>query len=152
MKVILFSPDIPQNTGNIGRTCVALGAELILVRPLGFSLLDKFVKRAAMDYWEKLKLRVVDSLEEALQDTEKKQLFFLSTKGKKYYAHASLPLKGTFVFGSESKGLPQEVLNAYHEQCYFVPMLQGTRSLNLATTVGIVLYEVIRQNYANFAL
>lgn len=147
MKVVLYNPDIPQNTGNIGRTCVALGAELILVRPLGFSLLDRFVKRAGMDYWDHLKLSVVDSLEEALGDTPEKEIFCLSTKGKYYYAQAELPVNGIYVFGSESKGLPPEVLSRYREQTLYLPMQEGTRSLNLATSVGVVLYEVIRQNH-----
>ncbi|WP_201456569.1 tRNA (cytidine(34)-2'-O)-methyltransferase [Chlamydia sp. 17-3921] len=151
MKVVLVSPDIPQNTGNIGRTCVALGAELILVRPLGFSLLDKFVKRAGMDYWSKLNLKVVDSLEDVLKDSLEENIFCFSTKGSRYYADAPMSNEGVFIFGSESKGLPKPVLEKYRKRCYFVPMFSEARSLNLATTVGIVLYEVVRQNFLSFA-
>ncbi|WP_100934481.1 tRNA (cytidine(34)-2'-O)-methyltransferase [Candidatus Chlamydia corallus] len=145
MRVVLYCPDIPQNTGNIGRTCVALGAELVLVRPLGFSLIDKFVKRAGMDYWEKLQLTVVDSLEEALNDVPQDYIFCLSTKGSLSYSAATLPSLGTYVFGSESKGLPKEILERYHKNCLRIPMQKEIRSLNLATSVGIVLYEVVRQ-------
>ncbi|MEF9519480.1 tRNA (cytidine(34)-2'-O)-methyltransferase [Chlamydia crocodili] len=146
MKVVLYNPDIPQNTGNIGRTCIALGAELILVRPLGFSLLDKFVKRAGMDYWDKVNLSVVDSLDEALSGVDQNKVFCLSTKGSQYYGDVSLPMDGVYVFGSESKGLPEEVLKKYHNHCYYLPMKPGIRSLNLATTVGVVLFEAVRQN------
>ena len=146
MRVVLYNPDIPQNTGNIGRTCLALGASLILVRPLGFSLLDKFVKRAGMDYWDQVNVSVVDSLEEALAGVSLDKMFFLSTKGSKYYGEASLPINGTYIFGSESKGLPEEMLKQYYNHCYYLPMRPGIRSLNLATTVGVVLFEVVRQN------
>ncbi|BAE81697.1 tRNA/rRNA methyltransferase [Chlamydia felis Fe/C-56] len=146
MKVVLYNPDIPQNTGNIGRTCVALGAELILVRPLGFSLLDKFVKRAGMDYWDKVNPSVVDSLDEALSGIDENKVFCLSTKGSQCYGDVSLPMDGVYVFGSESKGLPEEVLKKYYNHCYYLPMKPGVRSLNLATTVGVVLFEAVRQN------
>ncbi|ANH78461.1 tRNA (cytidine(34)-2'-O)-methyltransferase [Candidatus Chlamydia sanziniae] len=146
MRVVLYCPDIPQNTGNIGRTCLALGAELILVKPLGFSLLNKFVKRAGMDYWDQVSLTVVDSLEEVLNSTLSDNLFCLSTKGTQLYTDAPLSLEGTYIFGSESQGLPQEILKKYPTHCYTVPMKPGIRSLNLATTVGVVLYEVVRQH------
>ena len=149
MRIVLHNPDIPQNTGNIGRTCVALGAELILVRPLGFSLADKFVKRAGMDYWDQLSLSVVDSLEEALSGVPQEKIFCLTTKGSSYYGERELSLDGTYIFGAESRGLPQSVLDAYPSQCLYIPMMEGTRSLNLATSVGIIMYEVVRQNYKN---
>ena len=149
MRIVLHNPDIPQNTGNIGRTCVALGAELIMVRPLGFSLADKFVKRAGMDYWDQLSLSVVDSLEEALSGVPQEKIFCLTTKGSSYYGERELPLDGTYIFGAESRGLPQSVLDAYPSQCLYIPMMEGTRSLNLATSVGIIMYEVVRQNYKN---
>ncbi|WP_348663617.1 tRNA (cytidine(34)-2'-O)-methyltransferase [Chlamydia vaughanii] len=147
MKVILYNPDIPQNTGNIGRTCIALGASLVLVRPLGFSLLDKFVKRAGMDYWDKVDLSVVDSLEEALDGVSQDKVFCLSTKGSQYYGDVALPMDGVYLFGSESKGLPEVVLKKYYNHCYYLPMRPGIRSLNLATTVGVVLFEAVRQNH-----
>lgn len=150
MKIVLYNPDIPQNTGNIGRTCVALNAELILVRPLGFSLLDKFIKRAGMDYWDKLRLFVVDSLEEACEGTPQEKIFYLSTKGKRYYANERLPFDGVYVFGSESKGLPESFLQKNESRTCFLPMVSDTRSLNLATSVGIVAYEVVRQNQQTF--
>lgn len=150
MKVVLYNPDIPQNTGNIGRTCVALNAELILVRPLGFSLLDKFVKRAGMDYWEHLRLSVVDSIDEVLEGVSEDKIFCLSTKGSQYYANSTLPIDGVYLFGSESKGLPSDILQKYRANSYYIPMFDETRSLNLATSVGIVLYEVIRQNQDAF--
>ena len=148
MRIVLHNPDIPQNTGNIGRTCVALGAELILVRPLGFSLADKFVKRAGMDYWRELSLSVVDSLEEAVQGESKEKIFYLTTKASSYYGERELPLDGTYIFGAESKGLPQEILDANSSQCLFIPMIKGTRSLNLATSAGIVmLFGKIIKNF-----
>ncbi|WP_139414078.1 tRNA (cytidine(34)-2'-O)-methyltransferase [Chlamydia abortus] len=146
MKVVLYHPDIPQNTGNIGRTCVALGAELILVRPLGFSLLDKFVKRAGMDYWDKVNLSVVDSLDEVLSGVDEDKIFCLSTKGAQYYGNVVLPMDGVYVFGSESRGLPEEILKKYYNHTYYLPMKPEIRSLNLATTVGVVLFEAVRQN------
>ncbi|ETR80576.1 tRNA (cytidine(34)-2'-O)-methyltransferase [Chlamydia pneumoniae B21] len=112
---------------------------------MGFSLADKFVKRAGMDYWDKLQLTVVDSIEEALHDVPEDQIFCLSTKGSASYTEFSLPSSGTYVFGSESKGLPKEILKKYYKNCLRIPMQQDIRSLNLATSVGIVLYEVVRQ-------
>lgn len=100
-----------------------------------------------MDYWERLSLSVVDSLEEALLGVPKERIFCLTTKGSSYYGERELPLDGTYIFGAESKGLPQTVLDAYSSQCLYIPMIEGTRSLNLATSVGIVMYEVARQNY-----
>lgn len=150
MKVVLHNPDIPQNTGNIGRTCVALNIELILVRPLGFSLLDKFVKRAGMDYWDKLRLSVVDSLDEACEGVDEEKIFYLSTKGRQYYANAVLPSDGVYVFGSESRGLPAHILQRNEKNTCFLPMVEGARSLNLATSVGAVVYEVVRQNQQTF--
>lgn len=146
MKVVLYQPDIPQNTGNIGRTCVALGASLTLVKPLGFSLLDKFVKRAGMDYWDHLDLQVVDSLDEALSGVCHEHIFCFSTKGTRYYGEVGFPTEGVYLFGSESKGLPASVLQKYQENCCYLPMRKEARSLNLATTVGVVLFEVVRQN------
>ncbi|WP_213318973.1 tRNA (cytidine(34)-2'-O)-methyltransferase [Chlamydiifrater volucris] len=150
MKVVLFHPDIPQNTGNIGRSCVALGASLVLVRPLGFSISDKMLKRAGMDYWPQLDFSVVDSLEEAVQGVPLSEVFLLSTRGKKYYAEVQLPLSGVYIFGSESRGVTEEIYRKYRDQCLTVPMQGGTRSLNLATTAGIVMYEVVRQNYSQW--
>lgn len=148
MKVVLYQPDIPQNTGNIGRTCVALGASLVLIRPLGFSLSDKFIKRSGMDYWEHLDLTIEDSLENVLSVTQEENLYFLSTKGTQYYAEGELNSEGVYIFGSESRGLPSDVFERYPQRIYTIPMLEEARSLNLATSVGIVLYEVVRQNYA----
>lgn len=148
MKVVLFHPDIPQNTGNIGRTCVAIGATLVLVRPLGFHISDKFIKRAGMDYWDHVDLHIVDSLEEALGSVPRNKIYLLTTKGHIPYFHANLDEGGVYLFGSESSGLPADVMEAYRDCWYTVPMKPGTRSLNLATTVGLVMYEAVRQNFS----
>ncbi|MEG0287574.1 MAG: tRNA (cytidine(34)-2'-O)-methyltransferase [Victivallaceae bacterium] len=147
MEVVLFRPEIPQNTGNIGRTCVAVGAELTLVKPIGFSLEDRFLKRAGMDYWERLKVNLVNDLEGYLNSKYSLcDLIFFSTKGTKNYYEADLSFENRcLIFGSEGSGLPSEILDRYRNNLYTLPMIPGNRSLNLATTVGVALYESVRQ-------
>ena len=146
MKVILYRPDIPQNTGNIARTCVATGAHLILVRPLGFSLSDKYIKRSGMDYWPTVKLSILDDLDKFLEEEQSREdVFFISTKGRKTYSDCIFSNSSCLIFGSESQGLDQKYYDFWEDRLIRIPMLPNIRSLNLATSVGIVLYEVVRQ-------
>ncbi len=144
-NVVLVEPEIPPNTGNIGRLCLATRSTLHLVRPLGFSLDDRTLKRAGLDYWPEVELRLWDSLGalEAAQDAGARY-FYLTTKASRPY-HAVAFQPGDFlVFGRETKGLPEALLQAHPDRLLTIPM-HGTRSLNLATAVGIVLFEAVRQ-------
>jgi tRNA (cytidine/uridine-2'-O-)-methyltransferase len=147
-NVVLVRPEIPPNTGNIGRLCLATRSTLHLIRPLGFSLDDRQLKRAGLDYWNEVKLKVWDSFE-ALRESQlpDANYFFLTTKTKLPYYKISFQCDDFLVFGSETKGLPESLLAANSDRCIGIPM-HGTRSLNLATAVGIVLFEAIRQQHA----
>ncbi len=152
MKVVLYHPEIPQNTGNIGRLCVATHTELILVRPLGFFLDDKMVRRSGLDYWDKLQLTMVDELGEVQQKNPESRLWYLSTKGKIPYTQVSYQKDDILVFGSEGSGLPQRVFEENPGSILTLPMWGPVRSLNLATSVGIALYEAYRQQKGNFTV
>lgn len=141
MKIVLYSPDIPQNVGNIARTCAVTGSGLCLVRPLGFQVSDKQMKRAGLDYWDAVTIELVDDLEEALKGS----YAFFSTKGVRPYTEVPFEQNTSLVFGSESAGLPSWVHEKYAPHFYTIPMLQGARSLNLANSAAIVLYEGLRQ-------
>lgn len=141
MKIILYSPDIPQNVGNIARTCAVTGSPLVLVRPLGFNFSSKEVKRAGLDYWDQVEISVVDSLEEAIDGP----VYFFSTKGKKIYTEALYEDNACLVFGSETAGLPIWVHEKWADAFYTIPMRPAARSLNLANSAAIVLYEALRQ-------
>lgn len=145
LHIVLIEPEIPQNTGNIARLCVAAGARLHLVGPLGFSIDEKAVRRAGMDYWERLDLRTWTSWEELLAANPEARFFFLSSKVERAYWEAQFQDGDFLVFGRETKGLPASLLAAHPETTLTIPMTEGTRSLNLATSAGIVLYEAIRQ-------
>lgn len=154
LHVVLVEPEIPQNTGNIARTCAATGGKLHLVKPYGFTLSDKYVKRAGLDYWDKLEIEEHDSLESFLKTypPEKHPMFFSTTKGKQVYSDEIYSnLEEVFLlFGKETKGLPEELLVKYMEQTIRIPMKSMLRSLNLANSVAIVVYEVLRQkNFEN---
>lgn len=147
MKVVLVNPAIPQNTGNIGRTCVANEIELILVGRIGFDLTDSALKRAGLDYWKYLKYKIYMDFKEFLSevDDEKKLLFF-STKGGSLYYEAPYTENSYLIFGSETEGFPEEFYEIYRNQMYKIPMKSKfVRSLNLATSCGIVIYEAMRQ-------
>ena len=144
-NVVLVEPEIPPNTGNIGRLCLATGSTLHLIKPLGFSIDDRELKRAGLDYWKEVDVRLWDSFEDLRQTAGlNARFFFLTTKSDRaYYDIVFLP--GDFlVFGRETKGLPENLLAAHAEELLTIPM-RGTRSLNLATAVGIVLFEAMRQ-------
>lgn len=145
MIVVLFSPQIPQNTGNVVRTCAVAGCSLILVKPLGFSLQDRWLKRAGLDYWEGVDVQVVDSLEPLLERAQGRFHLFTS-KGQKTHYEASYSPNDLLIFGSETSGLPPSILSAYPSHCVKIPMQEGSRCLNLATSVGIGVYEAKRDH------
>jgi len=142
MKIILFSPDIPQNVGNIARTCAVTATPLVLVRPLGFNFSSNKIKRAGLDYWDQVDITIVDSLEEALDGPA----YFFSTKGQKIYTEACFEENACLIFGSETAGLPQWVHNKWGNLFYTLPMRPTARSLNLSNSVAIALYEALRQH------
>ena len=145
LNIVLIEPEIPQNTGNIARTCACTGARLHLVKPLGFEIEDKKLKRAGLDYWHLLDITYYESLEDFLIKTKDKPLFYLTTKAKNIYSSIEYPNGAYIVFGKETKGLPEELLISHPENCIRIPMLDGARSLNLSNAVAIVTYEAFRQ-------
>ena len=145
LHIALVEPEIPQNTGNIARTCAATGAALHLVRPLGFEITDRHLKRAGLDYWDKLDIFYYDSLDEFLYKTEGAPRFFCTTKAPRRHTDVLYP-DGTFlVMGKETAGLPEELLRRYPEACIRIPMRPTLRSLNLSNATAIAVYEVFRQ-------
>lgn len=145
MKIVLFQPQIPQNTGNIGRLCVATNTPLYLLRPLGFFIHSKELKRAGLDYWERLDWQVVGSLEEIQKENPPARFWYFSKTGKKSYTKASYREQDILVFGNETEGLPADLLAANPDSVLTIPMWGLVRSLNLATAAGIALYEAYRQ-------
>ena len=152
LNIVLVEPEIPQNTGNIARTCAAIGAKLHLVYPLGFSISEKQVKRAGLDYWDKLEIEEHESFNEFLEKykPEEKNMFFVTTKGKKVYSEVDYSNfdEVFLLFGKETKGLPEDILKRYISRTIRIPMRETLRSLNLSNSVAIVAYDVLRQ--ANF--
>ena len=146
MNIILFEPEIPANTGNIGRTCVATGTSLHLIEPLGFRITEKAVKRAGMDYWDQLDLHIYDNFEDFLQKNPNAKIYMGTTKAKKTYTEVSYEPGCFLMFGKESAGIPEEILVDYEETSIRIPMNSNIRSLNLSNSVAIVLYEALRQN------
>ena len=147
LNIVLIEPEIPQNTGNISRTCAALGANLHLVRPLGFEIDDRQLKRAGLDYWDKLSITYYDSIDE-LRDTHKSAAFlYFSTKAKQNFWDARYEDGCFIVFGKETAGLPAQLIHENIDRCYRLPMRTDIRSLNLSNTVAVVAYEALRQNF-----
>ena len=146
LNIVLYEPEIPANTGNIGRTCVATGTKLHLIEPLGFSLSEKALKRAGMDYWSQLEVERYVNYEDFLQRNPGAKIYMATTKAKKIYSEASYEPDCYIMFGKESAGIPEEILVEHPEECVRIPMIGETRSLNLSNTVAIVLYEALRQN------
>ena len=144
-NIVLVEPEIPQNTGNIVRTCAATGTKLHLVRPLGFLMDDKHLKRAGLDYWEYANISYYDSFYELLEKYKDKKFFYVTTKGLNTYSDKEYEDDSFFVFGKETKGLPEDLLYNNRENCIRIPMNKNLRSLNLANSVAIVLYEALRQ-------
>ena len=150
INIVLVEPEIPQNTGNIARTCAAIGARLHLIHPLGFNISEKAVKRAGLDYWDKLDIIEYDSLEDFKSKVKSNNIFLLSTKSKKAHTDVLYNDDCYLVFGPESRGLPEDYILEHFENAVRIPMREGIRSLNLSNAVAIVAYEVERQlDYIN---
>lgn len=145
LNIVLVEPEIPQNTGNIARTCAATGATLHLVEPLGFSIDEKHVKRAGLDYWQYLNLKTYKNLDEFLEINKDKKMFFATTKADKTYCDVCYEDDCFIVFGKETKGLPEELLYERMETAVRIPMINDARSLNLSNSVAIIAYEALRQ-------
>ena len=146
MHIILHQPEIPANTGNSGRTCVATGTSLHLIEPLGFRLNEKEIKRAGMDYWEHLDVTRYVNFEEFKEKHPGAKIWMATTKAKHSYTDVSFGPDDFIMFGKESAGIPEEILVEYEPTCIRIPMLPQIRSLNLSNSVAIVLYEALRQN------
>ncbi len=146
MHIVLVEPEIPQNTGNIARTCAATGTTLHLVHPLGFSIDEKQVKRAGLDYWPLVDLVEHDSLQDLFAAYPDAQFFYSTTKAPRSYTQVCYPSDAFLVFGKETKGLPEELLRQNLSRCIRIPMRDGLRSLNLSNSAAVVLYEALRQN------
>lgn len=145
-NIVLLEPEIPANTGNIGRTCVATGTRLHLIEPLGFRLSEKELKRAGMDYWPQLDVTTYVNYEDFLRKNPGAQPYMATTKGPKVYTETQFEPDCYIMFGKESAGIPEEILLENQERAIRIPMLGDTRSLNLSNSVAIVLYEALRQN------
>lgn len=146
MHIVLHQPEIPGNTGNIGRTCVATGTPLHLIEPLGFRLDEKKIRRAGMDYWPLLDVRRYINFEEFQEKNHGAKIWMATTKAKKVYTEAEFGPDDYIMFGKESAGIPEEILVEHEETCIRIPMLPEIRSLNLSNSVAVVLYEALRQN------
>ena len=145
IEIVLVEPEIPQNTGNIARTCVATGIKLHLVEPLGFLITEKAVKRAGLDYWFDTDITIWKNIDDFMQKNAGKAMFYATTKADKNYASIQYPDNCMVLFGKETKGLPESMLEAHKERCIRIPMLYETRSLNLSISVAIIAYEYLRQ-------
>lgn len=146
LNIVLVEPEIAYNAGNIARTCAVSGTKLHLVRPFGFELDDKKLKRAGLDYWNMLDIEYYDSFDEVKAKNPDGKFFYATTKGGNVYSRACFEDGSFIVFGKETKGLPEELLEANKESCVRIPMVEGARSINLCNSVAIVLYEALRQN------
>ena len=146
MHIVLVEPEIPQNTGNIARTCAATHTTLHLVHPLGFSIDEKQVRRAGLDYWHLVTIEEHPSFDQLRHEYPDAQFFYASTKAPRAYTEAEYPEDAFLVFGKETRGLPEELLHDNYDRCVRIPMIEGARSLNLGNSVAIVLYEALRQH------
>ncbi|MDO5123064.1 MAG: tRNA (uridine(34)/cytosine(34)/5-carboxymethylaminomethyluridine(34)-2'-O)-methyltransferase TrmL [Eubacteriales bacterium] len=145
LNIVLVEPEIPQNTGNIARTCAATGARLHLVRPMGFEVDDKKLKRAGLDYWYLLDITYYDNLDDFFEKNKDGEFFYFSTKAQKIHTDVKYPDKAYLVFGKETRGLPEWLLMKNKEHCVRIPMLSEARSLNLSNSVAVATYETLRQ-------
>lgn len=153
INIVLVEPEIPQNAGNIVRTCAVTGSRLHMVRPLGFEVSDKYLKRAGLDYWHFVEIFYYDSIEEVMDKFYNgKNFYFFSTKAKKIHSDAKYNDEDFLVFGKETKGLPESLLEKHYSECVRLPMMNETRSLNLSNSVCVGVYEALRQlNYLNLS-
>lgn len=145
LNIVLYEPEIPQNTGNIARLCACLGAKLYLAGRLGFSINDKYLKRAGLDYWDKVEVEHVNSLDILLSEYRNSNFYYLTTKTKNKYTDTKFKFGDFLVFGPETRGIPEDILAKNSEFCLTIPMKTNTRSLNLSNSVAIVSYEALRQ-------
>lgn len=145
LNIVLVEPQIPQNTGNISRTCAVTGARLHLVRPFGFEITDRHLKRAGLDYWDKLDISYYDDLDDFFSRNVGGNFYYFTTKGKKVHSEAEYPDNSYLIFGREDKGLPEKLLYDNPESCVRIPMRNELRSLNLSNSAAIAVYEVLRQ-------
>lgn len=145
INIVLHEPEIPQNTGNIARTCAATGASLHLIRPLGFAIDDRKLKRAGLDYWHQLDITYYDNLDDFYAKHPDAKVYYFSTKAQHLYTEVCYPDPVYIMFGKETKGLPEELLHANPDACVRLPMREGLRSLNLSNSVAIAVYEILRQ-------
>ena len=145
MNIVLHEPEIPANTGNIGRTCVATGTSLHLIKPVGFDISDKAVRRAGMDYWKELDLHVYEDFEEFVEKNPGARIYMATTKARKAYTEVEYKGNDFIMFGKESAGIPEEILVKYEDTSVRIPMIGEIRSLNLSNSVSIILYEALRQ-------
>ena len=146
INIVLLEPEIPQNTGNIGRTCVVTGSRLHLIEPLGFRINEKALKRAGMDYWAELDVTIYVDYEDFVTRNPGAKIYMAETKAKKCYTQVNYEPNCFIMFGKESAGIPDEILKENLEQCVRIPMKETTRSLNLCNAVSVVLFEALRQN------
>ena len=145
MHIVLVNPEIPQNTGNIARTCAATGASLHIIKPMGFAIDDRKLKRAGLDYWHLVSVRSYENLEEFFRKNEVRQMWCLSTKAPRSYAEVEFCDGDYLFFGKETKGLPEDFLEAHRDSCVRIPMRSEARSLNLSNAVAITVFEALRQ-------
>ena len=145
LNIVLHEPEIPQNCGNIARTCAATGSVLHLIRPLGFDISEKAVRRAGLDYWHLVVVRVYDNLEDFFSKNDVKQLWCLSTKAPRCYTEAEFQDGCYLLFGKETRGLPEDFLREHYDRCVRIPMREEARSLNLSNAVAITVFEALRQ-------
>lgn len=145
INIVLHEPEIPQNTGNIARTCAATGAALHLIRPLGFTIDDRKLKRAGLDYWHHLDITYYDGLDDFYAKNPNAEVYYFTTKAQKIYSEVSYPDPVFIMFGKETKGLPEALLHDNPDRCVRLPMRDGLRSLNLSNTVAVAVYEILRQ-------
>ena len=145
LNIVLVEPQIPQNTGNISRTCAVTGARLHLVKPLGFEISDKHLKRAGLDYWDKLDITIYEDMDDFFRRNQDGHFYYFTTKGRKVYSEENFPDNCYLVFGREDKGLPESLLHDNPEYCLRIPMRPELRSLNLSNSAAIAVYEVLRQ-------
>ena len=145
LNIVLVEPEIPQNCGNIARTCAATGCRLHLIRPLGFDISEKAVRRAGLDYWHMVEVLDYDSLEDFFAKNQVSQMWFLSTKAPRSYTDAHFSEDCYLFFGKETKGLPEELLDRHYDECIRIPMRADARSLNLSNAVAITVFEALRQ-------
>lgn len=150
MNIVLYEPEIPYNTGNIARSCVLTNTKLHLIKPLGFEISDKHIKRAGLDYWKDVQLYIWESYEEFLEKNPNAVIYYATTKTTNKYTDANFVENSYIMFGPESRGIPETILEKNKNNCITIPMIPMGRSLNLSNSAAIVLYEALRQNNFNF--